>query len=307
MSEKPLVSIAIPAFKAKYLAEAIESVLGQTYKIFELIIVNDASPEPLFKIVNRYDDKRIRYYANENNIGGKDPVANWNKCLSYAQGEFFALLCDDDVYESTFIEEMLKLSVRFKSCNVFKSGVQVIDAERNIITTYPESPEWESCEDYIQYVSERKRKQTISEWMFRRSHILSCGGYEPVSLAWGADYLSIIKFSVNGGIAHTKKNLVTFRRSGINLSTYGKNIEAKLLGIKTYTNKLDIIVDKDFNGNYRLHSYVDKIRNNCQQELLRVSSFKTICKIYNNSDVYDIRKNTLCFRFVKNIIRKILY
>lgn len=55
-------SITIPAYKAKFLKECIDSILSQTYNDFELIIVNDASPEYLDSIINGYSDSRIRYY-----------------------------------------------------------------------------------------------------------------------------------------------------------------------------------------------------------------------------------------------------
>ena len=61
-------SIAIPAFKAKYLKECIESILAQTYNDFELIIVNDASPEDIDSVVRPYLSK-IQYYKNEKNLG----------------------------------------------------------------------------------------------------------------------------------------------------------------------------------------------------------------------------------------------
>ena len=120
MSHSILVTIAIPAYKSRYLKDAIESVLQQTYKNIELIIVNDNSPEDIFSVVSLYDDNRIKYYCNEINIGGKDPVKNWNKCLSYASGEFFSLLCDDDVYEARFIEKMIGLAAKYLNVNVFR-------------------------------------------------------------------------------------------------------------------------------------------------------------------------------------------
>lgn len=68
-SEKYLFSITVPAFKAQYLAECIDSILTQTYSCFELIIVNDASPQNLDKIISQYHDERIRYFKNEKNCG----------------------------------------------------------------------------------------------------------------------------------------------------------------------------------------------------------------------------------------------
>ena len=71
-------SITIPAYKRSYLKEAIDSCLAQTYGDFELIIVNDHSPENLDAIVTQYNDPRIRYYVNEKNCGAVNVVDNWN-------------------------------------------------------------------------------------------------------------------------------------------------------------------------------------------------------------------------------------
>ena len=81
-------SITIPAYKQKYLSEAIESCLAQTYQEFEVIIVDDASPEYLKSVVDKFDDTRIRYYRNEKNCGALNVVDNWNICLSYATGDY---------------------------------------------------------------------------------------------------------------------------------------------------------------------------------------------------------------------------
>jgi glycosyltransferase involved in cell wall biosynthesis len=82
--EKVKYSFVLPAYKAKYLKESIDSIINQTYADCELIIVNDASPEDVDSIVTSYSDERIQYYRNEKNIGGTDLVAPWNYCISYA-------------------------------------------------------------------------------------------------------------------------------------------------------------------------------------------------------------------------------
>ena len=81
-------SISIPAFKRRFLKECIDSILSQTCHDFELIIVNDASPEDLHSVVRQYSDSRIYYYVNEKNCGAVNVVDNWNKCLEYAKGDF---------------------------------------------------------------------------------------------------------------------------------------------------------------------------------------------------------------------------
>lgn len=92
---RPLVSIAIPTYKgAAYLPAAIESVLGQSFRDFELLIVDDHSPDETAAIVEGYTDPRIRYLRNETNLG---PEGNWNRCLAEAKGLYFKLLPHDDL------------------------------------------------------------------------------------------------------------------------------------------------------------------------------------------------------------------
>ena len=62
-------SVLIPAYKGKFLEHTIHSVLSQNYQEFELIIVDDCSPEDLQAIVNKFSDSRILYYRNEQNCG----------------------------------------------------------------------------------------------------------------------------------------------------------------------------------------------------------------------------------------------
>ena len=99
-------SFVLPAYKILYFKEAIDSILAQTYTDFELIIVNDASPEDLEAIVKDYNDSRIRYYVNTQNLGGKDLVAQWNHCLEYAKSDYVILASDDDVYMPNYLEKM---------------------------------------------------------------------------------------------------------------------------------------------------------------------------------------------------------
>ncbi len=306
MDNNILVSIAIPAYKDRFLGEAIDSILHQTVQNFELIIVNDASPNPISEVVNKYKDPRIRYYINEQNIGGKDPVENWNKCLSYARGEYFALLCDDDIYEPQFIETMLQLAIKFPNCNVFKSGVKIVDFKKDIVGTYPVSPNWESCLDYIINVSQKKRRQTISEWMFRRDRMIECGGYQSVPIAWGADYLSIMAFGMDGGIAASNKNLVTFRRSGENISTvYDRYADLKLRGTKVYSEKLKMLLsnsNKDVSD--ELLNAIDLIKRTEQKAVMSRTSPSVLFSLLDNSKEYGLPKRMIIWAAVKNIVKK---
>lgn len=242
-TQGPLVSIGIPAYKTAYLARAIDSCLGQTYGNLEVVIVNDCSPHDVGGIVGGYDDPRIRYFKNDHNLGASDPGYNWNECLRRARGEFFCLLCDDDMYEPTFVEELLGLSRRYPGCNVFHSSVKVVDAAGRVIQHFPKMPEWESCASYIVGRAKVRRKQTISEWMLRRSHAVGLGGYANIPLAWGSDYISMMRFSAEGGIASTDEELAVFSRNDHNITMQRQGqCETKVRGTAIYYEQMRELV-----------------------------------------------------------------
>ena len=84
----PTFSILIPAYKGQYLGEALTSCIQQSFSDFEVIVVDDCSPYNLQSIVALYNDGRIRYFRNENNIGAVNVVDNWNKCLALSKGDY---------------------------------------------------------------------------------------------------------------------------------------------------------------------------------------------------------------------------
>jgi hypothetical protein len=107
VSEVPLVTISMPAFNSeRYIAEAIESVLAQTYQNFELIIVDDGSTDRTREIVERYSDPRIIKIFSDQNRG---LITTRNLIASLAKGKYLALLDADD----RAFPERLQLQVDF--------------------------------------------------------------------------------------------------------------------------------------------------------------------------------------------------
>lgn len=219
MQANVLVTIAIPAYKATFLKEAISSALNQTYTNIELIVVDDHSPEDIEGITKSFNDSRIQYYRNTTNLGKDDPSKNWNKCLEYAKGEYFALLCDDDTYEPTFVEVMLKLANDYPNVKVFRARAKTIDENNNIVNLYPSAPTFETCFDYMYQRLSGFRRQTISEFLYDTTVIKSLGGFTNAPRAWTADSLSVYKFAKSSGIASVPNFLVNFRCSKKSISS----------------------------------------------------------------------------------------
>jgi glycosyltransferase involved in cell wall biosynthesis len=101
---KPLVSIIMPCYNGEaFLAEAIDSVLGQTFHDFELIVVDDGSADRSAEILARYGD-RIRVIRQAN----RGVSAARNAGIEAARGDFIAFLDSDDYWEPVFLDEMIK-------------------------------------------------------------------------------------------------------------------------------------------------------------------------------------------------------
>lgn len=93
--KEPLVSVVMLTYKrADILPQAIESILAQTLKDYELIILNDGSPDNTDDVVKKYADSRIRYYKNPKNMG---IAYSRNRVTSLARGKYIAIMDDDDI------------------------------------------------------------------------------------------------------------------------------------------------------------------------------------------------------------------
>lgn len=117
MSESPLVSVVLRTYKRpNMVGRAIESVLKQTYENFELLVIDDHSPDETPEIVREYEaqDDRLRYIRNEENKGH---VITLNIACREATGEYIAFLDDDDVWLpeklSTQVERLESLSEEY--------------------------------------------------------------------------------------------------------------------------------------------------------------------------------------------------
>ena len=104
---KPIISVLMPAYNAaEYIREAIDSILTQTFTDFEFIIINDGSTDPTEDIILSYSDKRIKYYANECNLG---IVKTLNRGIDLSNGRYIARMDADDVSMPDRLEKQVHL------------------------------------------------------------------------------------------------------------------------------------------------------------------------------------------------------
>ena len=128
MSEAPLVTIGLPVYNSeKYLPQSIESLLGQTYSDFVLVINDNASTDGTADICSAYaaKDSRIKYYRNNENIGNP---RNFNRVFELTQSRYLKWSTSDDYCEPTFIEKALKIMENDPSIILCYPKSYVVDA-----------------------------------------------------------------------------------------------------------------------------------------------------------------------------------
>jgi glycosyltransferase involved in cell wall biosynthesis len=129
----PTISVCIPTYNGgEPLRAAIQSVMAQTWRDFELVVIDDGSTDATPAIVAGFDDPRVRYLRNPRNLG---PQGNWNRCLAEARGQYFKLLPHDDVLHRECLERQLRvlqsdaterLALVFSSREVIGPGGRVL-------------------------------------------------------------------------------------------------------------------------------------------------------------------------------------
>jgi len=286
----PLVTIAIPAYKTAFLAEAISSALSQTYADIEVIVVDDASPNDVQGIVARFSDNRLSYHRNEKNLGKEDPSRNWNRCLELAKGDFICLLCDDDVYHKDFIAELISLQSKYPGCNAFRCGVKEIDSDGNTTEYYPLAPEHQCIEEYIWHLHSRNNRQTMSEWMLRTSALRGINGYASAPMAWGADCATIFRIGRNGGVASSARRLMSFRRTDKNITgrTFSYN-QKKLIGWRQQCHVATEIVNAGSHPDKKMIiRTIEKDMRNETKFLVKHASIKELFSMYAEREKYGL-------------------
>jgi len=168
---KPKVTVLMPVYNGeKYLNEAIESILNQTYKDFEFLIINDGSTDNSVKIIESYNDPRIHLVHNEKNL---KLIASLNKGLNIAKGEYIARMDCDDVSLPDRLLKQVQYLDNHPDVGVLGCGTKNVDENLNTISE-PERPL-----TYLQNKWKLLFSSTLMHpsVMYRKELILKYGGY----------------------------------------------------------------------------------------------------------------------------------
>lgn len=127
----PEISIIMPAYNAsRTIGDAIESVLRQTFKNFELLICDDCSSDNTVDIVNSYQDLRVHLVLNQKNLG---PGKSRDQLIAQAKGQWVTLLDADDAYTPERLEMLVAVAKKYPNSLIFDELMECHDAENGLV------------------------------------------------------------------------------------------------------------------------------------------------------------------------------
>jgi glycosyltransferase involved in cell wall biosynthesis len=132
MKNPPLVTVLLAVYNGeKYLHQAVQSILNQTYSNFELILLDDGSSDHSLEIAQHYGDtdKRVRVYSHENMGQAKTR----QKGVNLARGKYIAIIDADDIAIPQRLEQQVQYLENNLSCVVLGAGIIVIDPAENVL------------------------------------------------------------------------------------------------------------------------------------------------------------------------------
>lgn len=298
-------SVTIPAYKPQYLAEAVSSVVCQTYADWELIIVDDCSPADLRAIVESWlGDSRVRYYRNSENFGAMDVVDNWNRCLEYCTGDYVICIGDDDRLLPDCLANLADLIGNYPGLGVYHIRTEMIDEKGETIRVLEERPQRESSLEMMWHRWHNRWFQYIGDFCYSLPLLKRYGGYFKLPLAWCSDDISAYRAArgdvdFQDGVANTQQPGFQYRQSVLTISSTDYT-EVKVRAMVEACDWFMQELDANTTGRYRnecrsyyLHEIRDSVKNDIGRHPRRLGFWlrhRTGCRLSAPDILYQCAK-----------------
>ena len=221
-TSSPLVSVCIPTYQgAPYIEAAIRSVLAQTYTNFELIVVDDASPDNTCAVVERIQDPRLRIVRHATNAGAE---GNWNRCLAEARGKYVKLFPQDDLLHPDCLTKQVKVlesdaidAVAFVFCARY---IVASDGRVLLRRGFPSTKSRVVDRESLTRMTLRRGGNLVGEpgaVLFRLSSVAKVGVFD-ASIPYVVDLDYWLRLLAEGSAYYIAEPLASFRVSNISWS-----------------------------------------------------------------------------------------
>ena len=221
----PLVTVCVPSYNyAEFLRPCLASVLSQSFRDFELLVVDDASTDDSARVAESFNDPQVRVVRHARNAGA---VQTWNHGLTLARGEYIGFLCADDCFRPDKLQHQVAAlqshpevalvhadgewmdergerregqasSAAFRS--VFPPAVRAHLASDHVVRPPSELPRLAAGYNYIH----------LSSALFRRRAATEVGGFDP-TFPYAADWDLWLRLAAHHGVAYLARPLTAIR------------------------------------------------------------------------------------------------
>lgn len=253
-NNRPEISVLVPVYNTeeKHLRECIESILNQTFKDFELIILNDSSSNNAEEVIKSYDDKRILYYKNEKT---EEITKSRNKLLSLARGKYIAIQDHDDISFPDRLEKEYNYLENHKDVSIISAWIEVFSEINYKFHKGKKIKIWKRKEfpKVLDFLKQCELIHPVCMWRkndFEKYNLTYENGY------YGSqDYALFSKAVRYLKFANIQEPLLKYRRHSNNVSRNKKCIKEESLKVK---NKILEYLTSDDRDKKLLHTLFTK-------------------------------------------------
>jgi len=304
-----MVSVIIPLYnKERTISNTIESVLNQSYKDFELIIVNDGSTDRSINAVEKFKDDRIRIINKSN--GGVSSARN--RGIMEAKSEWIAFLDGDDYWEPSFLSTLIDLKARYPDAGLYTGQYAQVNNAKEIIRLDRFPLIDEGYFDLFSYIY-----AVHSSSILVNKHVFDICGFFDENLTHGEDTDMWIRIGLKFKLCYTNSLISYYNTGGNPLSrSIGKFPPFN----KRFLSKIDNYL---IEGNDEWNYFLLNIKAKGLKQYIKRYPFNKEFQDRINELPYDIRKQhgllkieikryillikLALFEYPKNILKKIVY
>lgn len=251
-----MFSVIIPLYnKAPYIAKAIKSVLGQTYRDFEVIVIDDGSTDQSLEVAKAFENKSITIISQPNS---GVPTAR-NNGVNLAKYPYICFLDADDWWHPTFLEEMKRLITDFPDAGIYGSGYYIVKngQERIAPIGVPQGFE-RGIIDYCEVYAKTLCMPLTSISVVIPKHIFDEEKGFKSQLKFGEDFDLWIRIALKHKVILVNKPLAYYNQD-VDVNNRGVAVHKTYSPVNHFIFNLDYLYDNEKN-NHRLKILLDKLR-----------------------------------------------
>jgi len=225
-----MITIGIPVTKVRFLTQTLRSVADQTCGDYEVVIVDNGADGDVSACAADAGLQKAILHKNSTRI---PPIANWNKVLTLATGQWFILLSDDDYFEREHLSALLEAASTHPQAGLVHSRVRLVNEKGSTLLLTSTAPEWESALDFLWHRINMLRTQFLSEFMYNTASLRNNGGFVDFPSAWCTDDATNFREALPGGVVYSSKPTLNYRVNGMNLTSTASS-QSKIKAITLY-------------------------------------------------------------------------